>query len=100
MRVCFPRYLPICSLNEDQSVLQNAATSEVIARANRLMLVRFALFVLFRVCCPSAAASEVLDVGGDVCQRNWDAACPDGILRVVHNVFVVELVSRLAWLQR
>ena len=27
------------SLNEDQSVLQNAATSEVIARANRLLIV-------------------------------------------------------------
>jgi len=47
-------------LNEDQSVLQNAATSEVIARAN------------------SAAANEFLDVRDDICQRNWDAVCPDG----------------------
>lgn len=47
-------------LNEDQSVLQNSATSEVIAHAN------------------SVAARAAFDTRNDLCQRNWDAACPDG----------------------
>ena len=71
---------PIWSLNEDQSVLQNSATSEVIAHANRFALLEVAAHGVWFFRCFSVAARAAFDTRNDLCQRNWDAACPDGAL--------------------
>lgn len=65
------------SLNGQQSVLQNDATSEATARANRFgSRCCAAIAVVFL--CSSVAASEAFDAQSDLCQRNFEASCPDG----------------------
>ena len=46
-------------------------------------------------CGRSAAASEVVDVRDDICQRNWDAVCPDGSSRCVRSAFLVRVCVKV-----